>query len=243
MRQYSLIGFLSFILSFSLLVATPKAFANGFYPQFDICDILPFLCEEEEEDQVTICHHTESEENPWVEITINENAWEAHSEHGDFLVDEEYVCPPQDEEEEPTPTPTEEPEITPTPTEEPEEQITPTPTPEVVVDNPVTSSNSNGEVGNNPPVCNGVYASSAVSGTGHRVDSDTVVMEWWPSSSPHDSQILWYGSQEGNYPYSVIVPAGIGIQELNDLPWTGHTWARVDTVWGNCVTEGISFDP
>jgi hypothetical protein len=35
-------------------------------------------------DKITICHRTGSEQNPWVQITISENAWSAHKEHGDL---------------------------------------------------------------------------------------------------------------------------------------------------------------
>jgi hypothetical protein len=34
--------------------------------------------------KITICHRTSSETNPWVVITISENAWPAHREHGDL---------------------------------------------------------------------------------------------------------------------------------------------------------------
>lgn len=36
-------------------------------------------------DKVTICHRTGSAKNPYVEITISQNALPAHEEHGDFL--------------------------------------------------------------------------------------------------------------------------------------------------------------
>jgi len=83
--------------------------------------------------QITICHHTNSETNPWVEMTISENAWPAHKQHGDT----QGPCPtlgltlasssgPTDTEGEgeengngnltPTPTPT----VTPTPTPGPD---------------------------------------------------------------------------------------------------------------------------
>ena len=35
------------------------------------------------DDKVTICHHTGSQTNPTVTITVSENAWEAHQKHGD----------------------------------------------------------------------------------------------------------------------------------------------------------------
>ena len=37
--------------------------------------------------QVTICHATSSDTNPWVTITINENALQAHMAHGDINPD------------------------------------------------------------------------------------------------------------------------------------------------------------
>lgn len=77
--------------------------ANGFNPpntpSFDICDILPFLpfCEEEEEeeeDKVLLCHN----DNNWHEIEVAESAVSAHLEQGDFIIDEEHPCPPEDSE-------------------------------------------------------------------------------------------------------------------------------------------------
>ena len=234
MKNYLLIGFLSFILSFSFLVTTPKVFANGFYPEFDICDILPFLCEEEEEDQITICHRTESEENPWVEITVDENAVETHLEHGDFLVDEEYVCPPEDEEEEPTPTPT----------EEPEQEITPTSTPEVVAEQPVASGGGTGEVSNNPPVCNGVYATAPAWGAGERVDSDTVRFNWTVPTDQHDSQFIIYGDSPDNLIFSVQnIPAYASTWEVNGIYWQTHTFYKVGLWRGSCTSFSNTFDP
>ena len=50
-----------------------------------------------ENEQVTICHRTHSEPNPWVAITVSEDAVPAHLEHGDFVVSSGTPCPPLDD--------------------------------------------------------------------------------------------------------------------------------------------------
>jgi hypothetical protein len=35
--------------------------------------------------KVTICHHTSSETNPTVTITVDEHSWPAHQRHGDTV--------------------------------------------------------------------------------------------------------------------------------------------------------------
>lgn len=62
------------------------------------------------EHKIEICHATGSETNPWVQISVDENAWPAHEAHGDFKLDadgdgvNENACPP------PMPTPEPKPE-------------------------------------------------------------------------------------------------------------------------------------
>ena len=63
-------------------------------------------------DKLTVCHHTESNTNPWVEQTINANELLSHIANGDFLVNADHSCPPV------TPTPTVKANCTPTPIEE-----------------------------------------------------------------------------------------------------------------------------
>ena len=61
--------------------------------------------------KVTICHHTGSESNPTVTITVDTHAWPAHEKHGDTL----GACPVVEPTPEPTVEPTVEPTIEPTP--------------------------------------------------------------------------------------------------------------------------------
>jgi Ca2+-binding RTX toxin-like protein len=44
-------------------------------------------------DKVTLCHATGSATNPYVEITVSENAAAAHQRHGDFVLPEGAECP------------------------------------------------------------------------------------------------------------------------------------------------------
>jgi hypothetical protein len=47
-------------------------------------------------EKTTICHRTGSETNPWVEITVSNNALPAHTEHGDIIPAPATGCPPPD---------------------------------------------------------------------------------------------------------------------------------------------------
>ena len=81
------------------------AFASGLFvaaavPMFGIVGTASAV----PEGKVTICHKTESETNPWVVITISENAWSDpghmhHHDGQDFIVEPGMSCPPGGEEE------------------------------------------------------------------------------------------------------------------------------------------------
>lgn len=58
--------------------------------------LFPTIANADNDDNVALCHRTGSDSNPWVEITVDEEAVEAHLDHGDFLVDEENPCPPSE---------------------------------------------------------------------------------------------------------------------------------------------------
>lgn len=46
-----------------------------------------------EPQKVTICHQTSSSTNPYVKITVSENALKAHAKHGDVKPDKYGNCP------------------------------------------------------------------------------------------------------------------------------------------------------
>lgn len=171
-----------------------------------------------------------------------------------------------------TPTPTEEPTATPnpTPTEIPKEPCeegyhlasygnnqeyeeeqcvpdeTPTPTVEITREpehhDPVgCTQNCGGSY--NAPVCNGVELKPADVGTGVRIDSDTVEFHWNPSTDAHDKQVLLYGPDKDNLPYSVFDIAGdLGSQQVNGLT-SAHWWAKVGTWRDSCISWSETFDP
>ncbi len=51
------------------------------------------ICDKGTTGKITICHATGSSTNPWVVITISENAWPAHQAHGDMYPVPAGGCP------------------------------------------------------------------------------------------------------------------------------------------------------
>jgi hypothetical protein len=53
----------------------------------------PTPSQKQYEGKTTICHRTGSKKNPWVVITVSNNALPAHKAHGDTLVGPNGTCP------------------------------------------------------------------------------------------------------------------------------------------------------
>jgi hypothetical protein len=53
----------------------------------------PSAAEDQYGAKTTICHHTHSKTNPWVVITVSNNALPAHKAHGDTLLGAGGTCP------------------------------------------------------------------------------------------------------------------------------------------------------
>ncbi len=89
--------------------------------------------------KVNLCHHTESNTNPWVVQEVNANEVQSHLDNGDMLIDETHPCPPSN----PTGTPTItiDPTIVVTPTISLDPTATPSATPSVT---PEVTSNDGG---------------------------------------------------------------------------------------------------
>ena len=47
--------------------------------------------------KTTICHHTSSQTNPWVKITVSNSSLKAHRKHGDIVPAPASGCPTDDD--------------------------------------------------------------------------------------------------------------------------------------------------
>ena len=92
--------------------------------------------------------------------------------------------------------------------------------------------------------CNGVLPTAAVAIGGSRVDSDTVLLTWYPSlDGGIDHQILQYGYSQDNLEYGVpSLPSDSGGLEVNGVG-SGHVWFRVGVERDTCLVWSNVTDP
>ena len=86
---------LGLVVAGAASLITAAVLASAAFAGFRAFDLGPAAANEYPK-KVTICHHTGSQTNPWVEITVSENALPAHLGHhdGDFVVGPNAPCPP-----------------------------------------------------------------------------------------------------------------------------------------------------
>ena len=77
-----------------------------------------------------------------------------------------------------------------------------------------------------------------------RVDSDTVVFHWHPSTDNPSKQSFRYGYAQDNLPYSVLdFPGDVSEITINDVADKVHVFGQVISYKEGCISYSNSFDP
>lgn len=148
-----------------------------------------------------------------------------------------------------TPSPTCTPRVTPNPTPEVTPEVTPEPTPEVVR---YAVTQEAGQSGIPQPSCPSgqvctdtctMPVKPAIAIGGERLSNDAVRFSWFPSTDPHDKQVLLYGPSENQLIYSVHdLPSETGYFDVNIFDM-GHWFFQIGTWRGACISWSNVIDP
>ena len=122
--------------------------------------------------------------------------------------------------------------------------VEPEPEPEQPKNEPVGWSPSFTPEPYHEATCNGIFPTAPVAIGGSRIDSDTVLLTWYPSlDGGIDHQLLQYGYSQDNLEYGVpSLPSDSGGLEVNGVG-SGHVWFRVGAERDECLVWSNVTDP
>ncbi len=152
--------------------------------------------------KVSLCHHTESESNPWVAQEVNANEVQSHLDNGDFLITEGTSCPPANS---PTPSPSLSPSPTPcvlwdqefpAPCPTPIPSVDPSPTP-ISTETP-SSGLSEARGSSGAPDCQDIVPTKSLANfhlyRGEDQGVSQAIVKWLPDTNPEGNKVqLLYG--------------------------------------------------